>query len=385
MARRFYLRLIDRIPDRKEIDQFAMEKDLRALINRLTGRKDFERTRELFWMDYLKITAPADLVWLRQQIHENTPVNQRIHNWFAMQRTESVDSAAAIDALDRVGPSLFGSRLDCARCHDHPFENWSQLQFMKLAGFFNQSGMIEVPEGYFFPDTKTGRFVAAGTPFGPEVKFGMSRRLLDKLKTGEPWPKKNRAHVAFADWLTDFRENPLPFEVLGARYGEWLTGRTDMVHDVVSQLNPPEIVPHEQPFAARMKLITYDEIELIRAILSEAFSAPKPTVKTIPTLMTRNQWQRSIATALGRPVEELENAPAPADAFLEKSRFIDRILSDHDFPPGLAVNEIWLTTLSRPPLAAEVKIAEETITGSPKSIRELYWSLFLSDEFQTVP
>ena len=33
---------------------------------------------------------------------------------------------------------FMGRRLDCAQCHNHPYENWSQDQFWGMAAFFSR-------------------------------------------------------------------------------------------------------------------------------------------------------------------------------------------------------------------------------------------------------
>lgn len=77
----------------------------------------------------------------------------------------------------RVARAFLGKRIDCAECHDHPFDIWKQSDFEGLAAYFGQvdnslrgirddaQAVFEVEE----PDTKTRRRVEPRVPFAPEL------------------------------------------------------------------------------------------------------------------------------------------------------------------------------------------------------------------------
>src|SRR4029077_11935523 len=94
-----------------------------------------------------------------------------------------------------VSQAFLGIRLECAQCHHHPFEKWSQEDFYGLAGFFNgmqRKKMSEHEEAVIHAGYRamamplTGRLVAARPPDGP--------KLADQVD-GDP-------RQQLADWMT---------------------------------------------------------------------------------------------------------------------------------------------------------------------------------------
>ncbi len=77
----------------------------------------------------------------------------------------------------RVARAFLAKRIDCAECHDHPFDSWKQSDFEGLAAFFGQvenslrgirddvRAAFEIEE----PDTKVRRRVEPRVPFAPEL------------------------------------------------------------------------------------------------------------------------------------------------------------------------------------------------------------------------
>jgi hypothetical protein len=77
----------------------------------------------------------------------------------------------------RVSRAFLGARIDCAQCHDHPFQHWKQADFRGLASFFggvhsDLLGIRDAANDYRPPDRKTREpvAVAPGVPFCPELR-----------------------------------------------------------------------------------------------------------------------------------------------------------------------------------------------------------------------
>ena len=94
----------------------------------------------------------------------------------------------------KVSRAFLGMRLDCAQCHDHPFEQWTQDQYQELAAFFGQTslsfkGIHEDPKKKFeVQDRETLEYsvVEPAVPFAQE--------LLD--------PKTKNPRWQLANWIT---------------------------------------------------------------------------------------------------------------------------------------------------------------------------------------
>lgn len=84
--------------------------------------------------------------WVRSSIASNKPYDQMARERIAAQGYDG--PTRHFLPYDVVGPPgetmaeqvrlFFGRRLDCAQCHDHPYENWTQDQFWGLAAFFGR-------------------------------------------------------------------------------------------------------------------------------------------------------------------------------------------------------------------------------------------------------
>src|SRR5690606_19574171 len=82
--------------------------------------------------------------WIRQQLRSNTPYDQFVRQIVtATGRVEENPPAnwyghvTDINAQVEDAAQLFlGMRIQCARCHHHPFEKWSQQDYWGLAAFF---------------------------------------------------------------------------------------------------------------------------------------------------------------------------------------------------------------------------------------------------------
>ena len=105
----------------------------------------------------------------------------------------------------RVARAFLGVRIDCAQCHDHPFQHWKQDDFRGLASFFGgaYSGLRGIRDGekneYRPPDKKTKEpvDVAPCVPFRPELKpdSGSPREQLAAWVTDPRNPNFSRATV----------------------------------------------------------------------------------------------------------------------------------------------------------------------------------------------
>ena len=103
---------------------------------------------------------------------------------------------------------FLGVRLDCAQCHNHPFETWSQDQFWALTAFFGQISELyaetpEYPGGYFHVMQDPEGFGKLGE--GGKVIHPRSRKEVEpKFLDGKLLPEEQRADIrrALAEWMT---------------------------------------------------------------------------------------------------------------------------------------------------------------------------------------
>ena len=180
------------------------------------------------------------------------------------------EEAKAADIMPEEVRVFLGRRLDCAQCHDHPYEQWSQDQFWGLASFFGQISRTEW--------TGFGAAVLFDDPDGRQPDFGESaetvkvihprRKQLVKpaFLDGQAIASEGIGHPRreFARWVT---EHPFFAETLVNRMWGHLFGRglVDPVDDFRST-NPPTHPDLLKALAEDCRRNGYDLKQILRRI-----------------------------------------------------------------------------------------------------------------------
>ena len=152
-VRRTYLAIIGRIPTTAESAAFLGSNNTdkhSALIRQLLANDTAYTAHHFqFWADLLRIPPGQhwSLVyreWIRQQIHANTPYDEFVRQLVSGHGLVFDNPAAAyyirdtgmpLDNMSNTVRVFLGTRLECAQCHDHPFDEWTQMDFFKMAAF----------------------------------------------------------------------------------------------------------------------------------------------------------------------------------------------------------------------------------------------------------
>lgn len=152
-VRRTYLTIIGRIPTTSESAGFLNSSDAEkhsALIQKLLADDTAYTAHHFqFWADLLRVPpgqhwALVYREWIRQQIHANTPYDEFAKRLVSGHGLVFDDPAAAyyirdtgmpLDNMSNTARIFLGTRLECAQCHDHPFDEWTQMDFFKMAAF----------------------------------------------------------------------------------------------------------------------------------------------------------------------------------------------------------------------------------------------------------
>ncbi len=156
-VRRAYLDLLGIIPSAEEARSFVAETspDKRAkLIDKLLEREEFADFWALKWADLMKIDerhldkkgVQVFHAWIRSSIKEDKPFDQFAReligargktfenppaNWWRANR----DPVTRAENTARV---FLGVQLNCAQCHNHPFERWTQDDYYNWAALFTR-------------------------------------------------------------------------------------------------------------------------------------------------------------------------------------------------------------------------------------------------------
>lgn len=201
VLRRLSLALLGTIPSLEELRQFEEDQEplkLERWTQRMLDDSRFgyyfsERlARSLVGTEqgqFLIFRRDRFSNWLKECLDKRTPYDEMVRQmvserglWTSVPATNFVAVAFANDNLDRnklagrTVRAFLGQRIDCAQCHDHPFDHWKQSDFQGLAAFYGQVnnslvGWQDFPEMEFKVEnlkTKETEVIAPVVPFHPE-------------------------------------------------------------------------------------------------------------------------------------------------------------------------------------------------------------------------
>ena len=211
------------------------------LINDLLNSREFARFQALQMADLLRINpevltdgrATFFAKWIEEAIHTNQPFDKITRQILtASGDSKEVAPANYYASLNKTENTVestvqifMGARIQCAKCHNHPFENWTQDDYYSIGAVFNRinrdKGMILMNDSGEMTHPRTGKVM---DPWG------------GKADSADP-------RLKFAEWLTA-ADNPWFARVMVNRIWSRLMGRgiVEPVDDFRSS-NPPSNVP----------------------------------------------------------------------------------------------------------------------------------------------
>lgn len=204
-----------------------------ALVDRLIGSPDYVEYWTNKWADLLQVNrkfldvdgAAALRNWIRDQVAANTPYDAFARSIITASGSNKDNPPAAYFKVLREPTAMMenttqlflGVRFNCNKCHDHPFERWTQDQYYQTAAFFAQVGLkadpasggrmvggtdVEAPKPLYemVADTGSGEVVHDRTKkvTAPKLPFTCAYK--------KP-PANTPRRVELAAWLTS-QDNP---------------------------------------------------------------------------------------------------------------------------------------------------------------------------------
>jgi len=159
--RRATVDLIGRIPTMEEIAAFereAVATRREKAVDRLIADPRFAERWTVFFADMLRIRSKAEggaqlLAYVNRCITEGRPYDAMVRELISTNGRADQTPAAGFVLSDLANPMalagataqiFLGVRLQCAECHDHPFDDWKQKEFYQLAAFFGQTKRVEI-------------------------------------------------------------------------------------------------------------------------------------------------------------------------------------------------------------------------------------------------
>lgn len=457
--RRVTIDLCGRLPTADEVRAYladAAEDKRVRLVERLLASPDYPAFFAMRWGTILRNSqlAGSDRAayafhnWIKDMLARNRPYDEFVRgivaaagewqdapaiNWYWQMRDDQLHQVTADTAQ-----VFLGIRLQCARCHHHPYERWGQEDYYGLAGFFTRLGRKsfgEPPPYYSAPRVTTGEQNPL-TKKTPEPKFldgaygkfspeqDPRHELVDWMARPEnPFFARvlvNRLWGHFfgrglVDQVDDMRETNPPSnpELLDALAKDFIEHKFDVKH-VIRQLALSRVyalssAPIEQNQSDTQNFARFYSRRLIAEVLHDAvdqatgaksqFGGMASDARAIdlphegfgsyfletfdrPKRVTGCECERSPGATLAQVLllsnsDEIENKLASGDG--RAARLVKEQPSD-----DLAIEELYLATLGRRPTPEERGKTVVYVAGGSnrqQSLEDVLWSLLNSKEF----
>lgn len=178
--------------------------------------------------------------WLQDEIAENRPYNEFVYDLITATGSAYSNPAASYfrvsreytAAVENTTQLFLGVRFSCNKCHDHPFEVWTQNQYYEVGAFFSD---VQLKNGRL-----PGEEVVYTSYNSTPVKHPRTLAVVDaSVPFGEIKDESKDKRTSFAEWLTS-AENPMFAKAGVNRIWSYFMGRgiIEPVDDIRTS-NPP--------------------------------------------------------------------------------------------------------------------------------------------------
>ena len=469
--RRAFLDSIGTLPSREKVEAFLASKEpnkREELVDELLGLtgdskrdvyvNDWSAYWALKWGDLLRNNRNkvgdggmwALYNWMRASFRENKPFDQFVREIVTAQGSIYANGPAnyykiattPTDLAETTAQVFLGVRLQCAKCHHHPFEVYSQADYYGLAAFFTRVGTKGSTDfGALGRDTVV-MLKSSGSIRHPRTRQTMPPTPLQSEPASLEGVRDLRRPLA--DWLTSKDNRLFSRNIVNRVWGYLMgTGLVEPIDDL-RETNPASVPELFDALSENFATNGFDQRLLMRNIMTSRVyqldSSPLPenatdtrlylhyNVKRLPAevlldaiddaagtqerftgvpLGTRaielpdSNFTSYFLDTTGRPKRvitcECERTSTPnlaAVLHLVNGDVIQRKLTDKNnrigsfiknkIAPEDAVRELYLSTFSRPPSDNEVAAAVshiETAESPQQGFEDILWALINSREF----
>jgi len=218
--RRVSLDIAGVLPTPEEYQQFVTSSDPEKrskLVDELLDRKEFVELWVMKWAELLMIRTTQQIAykpmlryynWLQERLANNVPIDQMVQELLGASGGTFGNAATnyyqmetdPLKVSENVAQVFMGMRIQCAQCHNHPFDRWTMDDYYSFSAFFSQIGRktAEDPRETIIFNSGSG-----------EVKHAVGgRNMAPKFLGGDvPDVAGKDRRVVMAEWLTS-ADNP---------------------------------------------------------------------------------------------------------------------------------------------------------------------------------
>ena len=455
--RRAFIDVVGLVPTVEEYQKFmsSTEPDKRSkLINELLERKEFAEIWVSKWAELLQVRQIPNQIsqkgmflyynWLVDRLQNNIPMDQFVQELLGASGGTFSSPATNFyqvtnDRLlltENVAQVFMGMRIQCAQCHNHPFDRWTMDDYYSFSAFFAQIGR---KQGEDYRETIV--FNAAGGeanhPVGGRVmkpKFlggeepdtaGKDRRATvaawigskDNPFFARSFVNRVWAHffgIGIVEPVDDFRvsnpaTNPELLDELGKRFTDTKYDLKQLVREICNSRTYQRSTQRNETNQLDEKNFAHANLRRIKAEnLLDVISEATDTRDKFPGLplgaravqIADGAVSTYFLTTFGRATREtvcsceVKMEPTLSQALhllngdtvnskIDKGGVIKKLLNEKKFPEE-RLAELYIRTLTRMPTQAELDQLQTVMNGAPnpeQGLLDIYWALLNSREF----
>ena len=283
--RRVCIDIAGTLPTPEEVKIFTASKEpgrRAAKIEELLQRKEFVDIWALKWSELLQVRTDNNnqggyksvlgyYNWIRERLEKNVPVNEIARELLVADGSNFENPAATYYQLETdplklaedTAQAFFGTRIQCAQCHNHPFDRWTMADYRGFVAFFTQVGRKngEDPREKIVFNTGNG-----------DSKHPVSGAVVPPKFLGEDAPDtkgKDRRRV-LADWVASPKNPFFPQHIANLVWAQYMgRGIVEPVDDARLS-NPPSNPELMDALAAKLVEYNYDLRRIVRDVCNSA-------------------------------------------------------------------------------------------------------------------
>jgi hypothetical protein len=455
--RRAFIDITGTLPTVEDLRTYEGDKDpgrRERLIDQLLGRQEFAELWVMKLAELLEIRSRDNQVypkaallyyeWLRDQMLTNVPLDQIVRNLLTASGSTLREPAAnyyqiepdTLKLAENTAQVFMGMRIQCAQCHNHPFDRWTMNDYYSFAAFFAQVGRKpgDDPRETVIYDRGEGevkhpvthaamrpKFLGGGEP---EIHGESRREVLAGWLTSpqNPYFARNLANLVWAHFLghgiiepvddgrlSNPAVNPELLEALGAKLIEYKYDLKKLVRDIcTSRTYQLSTIPN-QTNASDERNFSKASIRRLRAeVLLDCISQVTETQDKFPGLprgakaveIPDGNTANYFLTTFGRATRttvcscEVKVDPNLSQALhllngntierkIEQGEVVKKLLNEGRKPEEV-IHALYVRCLGRKPSDEELKKLEEFLSSEAKPeqvLNDVFWSLLNAKEF----
>jgi hypothetical protein len=460
--RRAYIDVIGRLPTPEQYVAFMTDTSSNKrekLVDELLSRKEFVELWVMKFAELLQIRSTDNQTvsykaallyynWLAEKLSANVPMNKIVQELLGANGGTFKNPAAnyyqvtteQLLLAENTAQVFMGMRIQCAQCHNHPFDRWTQNEYYQFVAFFSQIGrkQAEDPREVVVFNSGGGETAHPVTGQAMKPKFlggeepdvaGKDRRVIlaEWLASPKnPYFAKNLANIVWAhffgkgiiDPVDDVRisnpaVNPELLEALGAKFQEYNYDFKRLVRDICLSRTYQLSTLANDTNAQDTKNFSHAAVRRIRAeVLLDSITQVTETKDKFPGLplgaravqIANGQTSTYFLTTFGRATREtacscevkmdpnlsqalhLLNGDT-TNAKVRESTVIKKMVeSKPPPPPEKMIEDLYVRSFVRKPTTEEVEKIKAMLPadkpGEQRQVLEdVFWALLNSQEF----